>query len=114
MKDWRNDPATPKQKDKLLFFGCSFDDGITKGQAHDAIEKCIAMFPDKEKAYQDRPATKEQMKDVRAYLKANGEVIDDYAKDGKHLTYGEAKEIVEDWKLQKEDAREKAELLRLA
>ena len=110
MNDWRNNPATQKQKEKLNFFGCSFDDGITKGQAHDAIEKCIAMFPDREKSYQDRPATKEQMRDVRAYLKANGEEIEDYAENGKNLTYGEAKGIVEDWKLQKEEAKEKKEL----
>ena len=104
MSDWRNDPATQKQNDKLQFFGCSFDDGLTKGQAHDAIEKCITMFPDKEKAYQGRPATKEQMQDVRAYLKANGETIEDYAANGKYLTYSEANEIVEDWKLQKEES----------
>jgi hypothetical protein len=104
MSDWRNDPATKKQKDKLLFFGCTFDDGITKGQAHDAIDKCVATFPEMEKEYQNRPATKEQMKAARAYLKKNGEEIEDYADNGKFLTYAEAKEIEEDWKQQQEEA----------
>jgi hypothetical protein len=57
-----------------------------------------------EKEYQNRPATKEQMKAARAYLKKNGEEIEDYADNGKFLTYAEAKEIEEDWKQQQEEA----------
>jgi len=34
-EDWRNEPATDEQKDKLRFFGCTWDDGITAGQASD-------------------------------------------------------------------------------
>ena len=107
MSDWRNDPATKKQKDKLLFFGCAFDEGISKGQASDAIEKCIEMFPQKEKFYQARPATKEQLKKLQAYLKADSEKPEDYA-SGEFLTYSEAKELIEEADFEKEQAKEQA------
>jgi vacuolar-type H+-ATPase subunit E/Vma4 len=84
--DWRNDPATEKQKEKLRFFGCTWEEGITKGQASDAIDECVKMFPEKEKEYQNRPATEAQMKEIRAYLEAYGETIEDYAESGETLT----------------------------
>jgi hypothetical protein len=67
------------------------------------------MFPEKEKAYQARPATAAQMKKVNAYLKANEETIEDYAENGKFLTYSEAREIVQDYESQLEAEREAAE-----
>lgn len=109
--EWRNEPATKKQKDKLRFFGCTFDDGITKGQASDAIDQCIQQFPEKEIEYQDRPATKAQMKKVLAYLKANQETIEDHAENGKFITYSEAKEIIEDWEDQQQEAELEAEYI---
>ena len=59
--DWRNDPATEQQKEKLRFFGCTWDDGITAGQASDALEECAKQFPGVEAAYQNRLATPEQV-----------------------------------------------------
>jgi len=48
----RNEPATEPQKDKLRFFGCTWDDGITAGQATDALKECAKLFPDREAAWQ--------------------------------------------------------------
>jgi hypothetical protein len=49
---WRQDPATDRQKAKLLFFGCEFKGAITKGEASDAITYCVENFPAKEEEYQ--------------------------------------------------------------
>ena len=68
-EEWRNDPATERQKAKLLFFGCTWDEGITKGQASDAIDECIKKFPEREFTYQNRPATEEQKALLRKYGK---------------------------------------------
>jgi hypothetical protein len=68
-EEWRNDPATEKQKEKLRFFRCTWDEGITKGQASDAIDECVKKFPDWEFMYQNRPATKEQKALLRSYGK---------------------------------------------
>src|ERR1017187_10919604 len=48
----RNEPATEPQKEKLRFFGCTWDDGITAGQATDALTECAKLFPDREAAWQ--------------------------------------------------------------
>jgi ankyrin repeat protein len=37
----RSEPATAKQKEKLQFFGCTWQEGITKGQASNAIDECV-------------------------------------------------------------------------
>ena len=66
-EDWRNDPATEKQKGKLSFFGCTWDEGITKGQASDAIEECVKNFPETQQAWLNRPATSEQLEELRSY-----------------------------------------------
>ncbi len=95
--DWRNDPATEKQKAKLAFFGCTWNAGITKGQAHDAIDECIRQFPDREAAYQNRPATPEQLAILRRYLGSNADELEEYAEDGKPLTYGQAKDLILEW-----------------
>jgi hypothetical protein len=55
-EEWRSDPATEKQKEKLLFFGCTWSEGITKGQASDAIGECVQKFPEKEAEWQSRRA----------------------------------------------------------
>ncbi len=54
----KNDPATESQKEKLRFFGCTWDAGITTGQASDALVECAKQFPDNEAAYQNRFAHK--------------------------------------------------------
>ena len=68
-EEWRNDPATEKQKEKLRFFRCTWDEGITKGQASGAIDECVKKFPDWEFMYQNRPATEEQKALLRSYGK---------------------------------------------
>jgi hypothetical protein len=84
--DWRNDPPTEKQKEKLSFFGCAWDEGITKGQASDAIDECVRNFPETQQAWLSRPATPEQLEELKSY----GEEPED------GLTYGEAKELLHD------------------
>ena len=110
MSNWRDEPATEKQKDKLRFFGCTWDEGITKGQASDAIDSCVKMFPEKEKEYQNRPATEAQVEEIRAYLKASGETIEDYVECGGTLTYQQAKEMIKEWELDEAAAQESDEL----
>ena len=83
-EEWRNDPATERQKAKLLFFGCTWDEGITKGQASDAIVQCIKRFPEREFTYQNRPATEEQ----RALLRRYGK------RPLRTLTYARARDII--------------------
>lgn len=43
--NWRNEPATEDQQTRLRFFGCTWDEGITAGQASDALEECARQFP---------------------------------------------------------------------
>ena len=81
---WRDDLATEKQKEKLRFFGCTWDEGITKGQASDAIEQCVIMLPDKEREWCNRPATEEQIRE----LENRGEEIEE------EMTYAEAKSLL--------------------
>jgi hypothetical protein len=40
----RREPATEKQKEKLRSFDYACPDGITKGQASDAIDECVRRF----------------------------------------------------------------------
>ena len=81
----RNEPATEKQKEKLRWFGFNFDEGITKGQAHDAIDECIQRFPTKEFEYYNRPATEEQLTKLPPRQKP--------------LTYGQAKDLIQEREL---------------
>lgn len=50
--DWRNKLATEQQMEKLRFFGCTWDEGITARQASDALEECARQFPDEEAVWQ--------------------------------------------------------------
>jgi hypothetical protein len=104
MSDWQNEPATEKQKAKLRYFGCTWDGEITKGEASKAIDECIRTRPDLEKAYQDRPATPEQLRQLRRRLRATGETPNDSAGSEKGLTYHEAKELIEDLELDESQA----------
>lgn len=94
--DWHSHPPTDKQKQKLRYFGCVWDDGITKGQASTALDKCARDFTEADAAYYNRPATDEQLARLRPILKADGEKPSDYAADGKTLTYREAKDLIEE------------------
>jgi hypothetical protein len=82
--EWRNDPATDRQKEKLHFFGCTWDGGITKGQATDALKQCVQQFPQRESEWQNRPAAADQIEKLR---EAGVE-----APPG--LTYGGAKDLL--------------------
>ncbi|MBI3414228.1 MAG: hypothetical protein HY043_02730 [Verrucomicrobia bacterium] len=83
--EWGTDPATERQKAKLRFFGCTWDEGITKAQASDALDQCVSQFPEIEAAYQNRPAAEEQLQ----ALEARGKDIPP------NLTYRGAKELLE-------------------
>ena len=50
--DWRNEHATEKQKEKLRFFGCTWNGDITVRHASDALLQCARDFPDREMAWQ--------------------------------------------------------------
>ena len=90
----RIEPATEKQKEKLRYFGYAFDEQITKGQASDALDKCARDFPEVNQAYYNRPATEEQLAHLRPILKADDEIPEDYADEGKPLTYQQAKDLI--------------------
>ena len=57
-------PASDAQKEKLLFFGCTFDDGITMDEASAALGDCERQFPEREKEYQARKPTAGQIKQL--------------------------------------------------
>jgi hypothetical protein len=82
--EWRNDAATEKQKEKLHFFNCTWNEGITKGQASDAIDECVKKFPNWEFMYQNRPATEEQKGLLRKYGK----------RPLRTITYARARDII--------------------
>jgi len=96
----RSEPATEKQKAKLRWFGYAFDETITKGAASDAIDKCIRDFPEMEAAYQNRPATDDQMAQIRQFNeeseRIDGELFYDFENEDA-LTYGKAKDIIQEW-----------------
>lgn len=87
----REEPATEKQKEKLRWFGCTWNEGITKGQASDALDQCVRQFPDRNADYYSRPATEEQKAKIRSF----GMNAEDNRRDGP-LTYGEAKDLIRD------------------
>jgi hypothetical protein len=86
--DCRMDPASEMQKDKLFFFGCTWDEGITYGQACDALAECAARFPATEVACRDRPATEAQWATL---LSLGIEVV-----NTKCSTYGQAEQMISD------------------
>jgi len=51
--DWRNEPATEQQKEKLRFVGCTWSGDITVGQAEAALDECAKQFPHVEAVYQN-------------------------------------------------------------
>jgi hypothetical protein len=44
-------PASESQKDKLRFFGCTWNGDITVEQAKNSLEQCSKLFPQAEAAY---------------------------------------------------------------
>ena len=95
----RSEPITEKQKAKLLWFGYLVRDGMTKGEASDAIDECIRQNPEKEREYYDRPATEEQIAELRECSEADkdlAECLKEMDEEGSTLTYGEAKDLVRD------------------
>ncbi len=88
----RSELATEKQKEKLRWFGIPVKVEMTKGEASDALDKCVKDFPEKELAYYNRPATKDQMAALRAYY---GKDLDEV--EGP-FTYGRAKNLI--WEIE--------------
>lgn len=111
----RSEPATEKQKEKLRYFGYAFDENISKGQASDALDKCVRDFPEKERAYYNRPATEDQLAQIRQFNKKSkhidGEPYYDF-EDAWPLSYGKAKDLIQEWgwlqrtKEREEDSRQ--------
>ncbi len=93
----RSEPATEKQKEKLRFFGCTWNNEITKGQAADAIDECVSRFPKINTAYYNRPATEEQRAELRSY---GVDPDEDPDEEGEPLTYGKAKDWLLDCRLE--------------
>ena len=104
--NWRSDPATSKQKEKLRWFGFTFDEGISKGEASAAIDKCTRENPEKDDAYNDRPATEDQLEKIRQFnresQRINGKPHYDFESEGP-LTYGDAKEVIQEWEWDERD-----------
>ena len=95
----RSEPATEKQKEKLCYFGYTVNPGMTKGEASDAIDECIRLHPEKDREYYDRPATEEQMAQLRESAKADkdlAEMFEEMDEEGSVLTYGKAKDLIRD------------------
>ena len=95
----RSEPATEKQKEKLRWFGYVFEEIISKGEASDAIDECIRQNPEKERQYYDRPATEEQMAQLREYAKTDKDLVERFEEleeEGSTLAYGEAKDLLRD------------------
>jgi hypothetical protein len=105
----RIEPATEKQKDKLRYFGCTWEGEITKGQASDALNQCVKRFPEKDLGYYNRPATEEQRRQLQSYGKNPDWRWGKPRR--KPLTYGEAKDWISDCRIQK---RRSAEMKQLA
>ena len=101
--EWRNDLATEKQKEKLRFFGCTWDEGITAGQASDALEDCARQFPDAEADYQkNQPATENQKEKLRFFgCTWNGDITVGKASDALEECAREFPEKEADWQFQK-------------
>jgi hypothetical protein len=99
----RSEPATEKQKEKLRWFGCAFDENMTKGRASDALDKCVRDFPEKESAYYSRPATEEQMATLRKYCGKEFE--------GGEYTYEAAKYLIRQKQREYEDEQMRYEFV---
>lgn len=110
LTDVRAEPATEKQKVKLRYFGCTWSEDITKGQASDALDKCVRDFPEINQIYYKRPATEEQLAKVREINEdpdcGSDEPFYDFENEGP-LTYGNAKDLIREWGwLRKTEERE--------
>jgi hypothetical protein len=93
----RAEPATEKQKEKLRYFGYTFDENISKGQASDALDKCVGDFPEVNQAYYNRPATEEQLAKLPPHFKAER---------AKPLSYGSAKDLILEREVEGQNKRE--------
>jgi hypothetical protein len=90
----RSEPATEKQKEKLRYFGYAFDENISKGQASDALDKCVRDFPEVNQAYYNRPATEAQLVKLPSRFKTER---------AQPLSYGRAKDLILERELEKQN-----------
>ena len=103
-------PATNKQKEKIQWFGCAIDKNLTKGAASELLDKLVKRNPERNQAYYNRPPTEKQLERMRLIneeaIRVDGEPYYDLEK----LTYGEAKDIIQDDDLaEQRERREEAE-----
>jgi hypothetical protein len=96
----RSEPPTAKQIEKLRWFDYNTDEITTKGQASDALDKCVKENPEENSAYYNRPPTEEQLEKIRELNnesnRIDGEPYYDFENDGP-LTYGRAKDLIQEW-----------------
>lgn len=107
----QSESGTEKQKEKLRYVGCIFDDKITKGQASDTLDECARRFPAKDAEYYNRPATEEQLlkvREINAHCEPD-ELFYDFEEEGS-LTYGKAKDLIQDWEMYKREQVERSDL----
>jgi hypothetical protein len=100
----RNSLPTAKQLEKLRWFGINTDKIATKGQASDELDQCVRSYPDRERAYYNRPPTEDQLEKLRKLNEESLRIDGEESCDLDTLTYGEAKDIIQ----QDEWARRKA------
>lgn len=92
----RNESATEKQKTKLRYFGYAIKEGMTKGEASDAIDNCVRDFPEIERAYQNRPATTEQLEQIQKLNEESLRIDGEERYDIATLTYEKVKDIIQE------------------
>ena len=100
----RSEPPTEKQIEKLRWFGYNTDGITTKGQASDMLDKCVRENPEKDSAYYNRFPTEGQLEKLRELNEESIRIDGEPAYDLETLTYGEAKDIIQqdEWARRKE------------
>jgi hypothetical protein len=93
----RDTPATEKQKARLRYFGCTWNENITREQASDLIDEYVKRFP----FWNKLPATEEQLAKLHALSKISGGGPEDYY-DPEDLNYREAKRLIRIWEKDRE------------
>ena len=101
--NWQIAFATENQKEKLRFFGCTWDDGITASQANEALEECARQFPDAEATWQkNQPATEKQKEKLRYFgCTWSGDINVGQASDALLQCASDFPAKEEDWQFQK-------------
>lgn len=75
-KDWKLDPATKRQKEKLRFFKIKFTKDLTKGEASKLLDQI--NDPDREEKYQEWRDRKDEQEEAREFEQMR---IEDFQED---------------------------------